>query len=59
MLVLKSPFNKVAALKASYFIKETPTQMFFCEYRKTFMNTHYEKQLQMAASVPSVSKIEK
>ena len=33
--------------------KETPTQVFFCEYREIFKNTHFEKHLQTIASVDS------
>ena len=33
--------------------------MFSCEYYEIFKNTHFEKQLQMAAAVYSVSKLEK
>ena len=49
--VLKSPFNKVATLKAGYFIKETPTQVLACEYCEIYNNTYFEKQLQSTASV--------
>ena len=30
--------------------KETPTQVFPCEYCKIFKNTYFEKQLQAAVS---------
>ena len=33
--------------------------MFYYEYCKIFKNTYFEKQLQTAASVHSVSKLEK
>ena len=37
--VSESRFNKVADPKACKFIKETPTQVFSCEYRKIFNNS--------------------
>ena len=38
--VLESPFNKVAGLKVSIFIKKkTPTQLFFCEYCEILKNS--------------------
>ena len=41
-----SSFDKVAAMKAGYFIqKETPTQVLSCEKCKFFKNTYSEKQL--------------
>ena len=44
--MLESLFNKVAALKACDFIKkETPTLMFFCEYREIFKNTFFIEYL--------------
>ena len=58
--VLKPPFNKVAALKTSCFIKKKiPTKVFYCEYCKIFKNAYFEKQFQTAVSVHSVSKLEK
>ena len=54
---MESPFNKVAALKVAYFIKkEALAKVVFCEI---FKNTYFEKQLQTAASVHSVSKLGK
>ena len=50
--MLGSLFNKVAGLKACNFIKETPTQVVFCEYCEIFKNTYFEEHLQMAASEP-------
>ena len=47
--VLESLFNKVAGLKACNYIKETPTQVFSCEYYKIFKNTYFEKHLRAAA----------
>ena len=34
--------------------KESPTQMFFCEYCKIFKNTYFEEHLQTDASVAQV-----
>ena len=34
LFAFKSPFNKVAA-----FIKETPTQIFSCQFRQIFQKT--------------------
>ena len=31
--------------------KETPTQVFFCEYCEKFQNTYFEELLQVATSV--------
>ena len=50
MPALKPLFNKVAGLKASNFIKETPTQVFSCD-RKIFKNAYLEEHLQTATSV--------
>ena len=33
-----------------FFNKETPTQVFLCEYYKIFKNNYFEKPLQTAAS---------
>ena len=42
----ESVFNKVAELKACNFIKkETPTQVFSCEYGKLFKNSLFVKHL--------------
>ena len=41
--VLESLFNK---------LKETPTQVVFCEYCEIFKNTYFEEKLQIAASEP-------
>ena len=55
--MLESLLNKVAGLQACNFTKkETPTQVFFCEYCEVFKNTHSEEQffyraLPLAASV--------
>ena len=35
--MLDPPFDNIAALKAAYFIKETPTKVFSCEYCEIFM----------------------
>ena len=56
--MFESLFNEVAGLKAYNFIKkETPTQVFSCEYCKNFKNTYFEKHLQMTTSVNSRSAI--
>ena len=47
--MLESPFNKAAGLMTGYFFKN-------CEI---FKKTYFEKQLQTAAFVHSVSKLEK
>ena len=40
--MLKSPFNKVAGLKVCIFIKkETPTQLFSCEYCEILKNSFF------------------
>ena len=41
--------GKTPVLESLYY-KETPTQVFFCEYCKMFKNTYFEKHLQMATS---------
>ena len=41
--MLESLFNK---------LKETPTQLVFCEYCEIFKNTYFEDHLQIAASEP-------
>ena len=47
----ESLINKVVGL---HFIKkETPTQVFFCEYCEIFKNTYFEKHLQTTAAVNS------
>ena len=49
--VSESLINKVVGL---HFIKkETPTQVFFCEYCEIFKNTYFEKHLRTTASVNS------
>ena len=51
ILVLESLFNKAVGFQACNFIrKETPTQVFSCEYCEVFKNTSFEEHLQMAAS---------
>ena len=53
--VLESLFDKVADLKApvceSLYYKETPTQVFSCEYRKIFKSTYFEDHMQTTSSV--------
>ena len=47
----ESLINKVVGL---HFIKkETPTQVFFCEYCEIFKNTYFEKHLRTTAFVNS------
>ena len=49
--VLESLFNKVTGLMACNFIKkETPTQVFSCEYHKMFENTFFYGTPPVAAS---------
>ena len=43
-------FNKVAGLQACNFIKETPAQVFFCEYCEIFKNTFFTEHLRETAS---------
>ena len=51
--MLEALFSKVASPKAYNFNKkETPTQVFTCEYCEIFKNTYFEEHLQMAASEP-------
>ena len=45
--MLESPFNKVAALQP---YKETPTQVFRCEYCEILKDTYNEEHMQKAAS---------
>ena len=50
--VLESPFNKVAGLSVCNFIKkETPAQMFSCEYCKNFKNSFLYRTSPVAAFV--------
>ena len=43
-------FNKVAALKEpELFKKDTPMQVFSCEYCVTFKNAYFEEHLRTAA----------
>ena len=49
--VLETIFNKVTGLKACNFIKkETPTQVFSCEYHKMFENICFYGKPPVAAS---------
>ena len=50
IFVLESLFNIVGDLQERY-LKETPIQVFSCEYCKIFKNTYFEEHLQMAALV--------
>ena len=47
--MLESLFDKVASLGLQLYQKETPTQVFSCEYCELFKNNYFEKHLQMAA----------
>ena len=50
----ESLFDKVVGLQPCNFIKkETPTQVFFCEYCDVFNNTCFEKHLRTIAFVNS------
>ena len=52
--VLESLFNKAAGLPVCKFIKkETPIQVFSCDYCKVFKKTYFEEYLRTAASVYS------
>ena len=48
---MESLFDKVVGLQL--YEKETPTQVFFCEYYEIFKNTYFEKHQRMTASVKS------
>ena len=48
--MLESLLNKGAGFLQLY-KKDTPTQVFSCEYREIFINTYFEKHLPTAASV--------
>ena len=48
--MLKSLFHKVTGLKTYIFIKETPTQVFYCEYCEIFKNTYFKEHLSTNAS---------
>ena len=44
---------KLQSFGAATLLKETLTQVFFCEYCEIFKNTYFEKQLRTTASVNS------
>ena len=46
---LECLFNKVSGLKPHE--KETPTQVFFCEFCQIFNNNYFEEHLRTAASI--------
>ena len=48
--VLESPFNTLQHSRPAYSLKETPTQVFSCEYCKIFKNTYFEENLRATAS---------
>ena len=48
---LESLFSEVAGLKACNFIKDTPTQVFSCEYFKIFKNIFFDRALLVAVPV--------
>ena len=48
--VLESLFNEVSGLRTATLLKETPTQVFSCEYYQIFKNIYFEEHLQTAAS---------
>ena len=49
--VLKSVFNKVQAEGLQLYWKETPRQVFSCEYCEIFKSAYFEKYLRMAVSL--------
>ena len=48
---------KLQASRSAILLKETPTQVFSCEYCEIFMNTYFEEHLQTAASVLLIIKL--
>ena len=48
--MLESLFIKVASRRPVTLLKETPTQVFSCEYCKIFNSTYFEEHLRTAAS---------
>ena len=48
---------KLQALRPATLIKETPTQVFFCEHCEVFKNTYFEKHLQTTASVNATAEV--
>ena len=48
---MKSLFSKIVGVQASKYKKETLTQVFSCEYCKTFENTYFKEHLRTMASV--------
>ena len=49
--------KKLLDWRPKILLKETPTQVLFCEYCKIFKNTYFEKHLRTTASVNSRSAI--
>ena len=47
--VLESLFNKVAGLSLQVYQKETPEQVFFCEFCEILKNTYFFEYLRTAA----------
>ena len=48
--MLESPFKRSADFKTCKFFKETPTQVFSCEYWLIFKNTYFDENLRTTAS---------
>ena len=49
-MLLGSRFNEIAGLIPEILLKETPTQVFSCEYCEIFKNIYFEEHLRMANS---------
>ena len=47
---MKKLFYKTSLKHATLFKKETPTQMFSCEYCEIFKSTYFDEHLRTAAS---------
>ena len=47
----EAELKKSVAYKKKRVTKDTPTQMFSCEYCENFKNSYFEQHLQMTASV--------
>ena len=48
---IKTVFLKILPLGLQLYYKETPTQVFSCEYCEISWNTYFEEHLRTAASV--------
>ena len=47
-------FNKVAGKACNFIKKETPTQVFSCEYCEIFKKTNFKEHLCMVVSIPLI-----